>query len=75
MLILGKSDQIGPGFVHMRMTVAIVVSAIALLAAGRPGDAAEQVELSEGGLRAIAYRPEGSGPFPAVVVVHVRGAQ
>jgi dienelactone hydrolase len=55
---------------QMRLTVAIVVSAVAFLAADRPSDAAEQVELNDGGLRAIVYRPEGAGPFPTVVALH-----
>jgi dienelactone hydrolase len=54
----------------MRLTVAIVVSAVALTAA-EPVDAAEQVELADaGGLRGVLFRPEGAGPFPGVVALH-----
>lgn len=47
--------------------------AIAALATGRAAHAAgEPVEIANGGvtLKAVLFRPSGSGPFPAVVALH-----
>jgi dienelactone hydrolase len=50
--------------------IAVGMTAAATVAWG--GAAPEQVEipLSEGRLRAVLYRPEGAGPFPAVIGLH-----
>src|SRR5437016_690015 len=65
-------DAMGPGMPHMRLTLAVVVCAVAVMATGVPAAAAEQVELTDigGALHGILYRPEGAGPFPAVVTLH-----
>jgi dienelactone hydrolase len=56
----------------MRPSIAVIVSAIALALALAPGNAAEQAEVGDigGGVRGILYRPDGAGPFPAVVALH-----
>jgi dienelactone hydrolase len=53
----------------MRLIVALFAAAVA----GSTGaDAAEQVEIADGSttLRSVLFRPEGAGPFPAVVALH-----
>jgi dienelactone hydrolase len=56
----------------MRPSIAVIVSAIALTIAPAPGNAAEQAEVGDvgDGVRGVLYRPEGAGPFPAVVALH-----
>src|SRR5262249_57306557 len=54
----------------MRVT-AIIFAAVSFLLATAAG-AAEQVEIPHGdtNLRGLLYRPDGPGPFPAVVALH-----
>lgn len=54
----------------MRLTVAAL--AAAAMAISTLVEAAEPVDIVEGStsLRAVLYRPEGGGPFPAVVALH-----
>jgi dienelactone hydrolase len=59
----------------MRLAVLAVITAAVLAAGGlRPGHAAtaEAVELANGDLKlkAVLFKPEGNGPFPAVVGMH-----
>src|SRR5919201_28404 len=56
----------------MRWSVAIAGLVLAMTIAPAMSDAVEQTELEDigGGLRGILYRPEGAGPFPAVVALH-----
>src|SRR4051812_42402145 len=53
----------------MRLTAAVLA---ALLGAASVAQAAEQVEIPQGDtpLRSVLFRPEGAGPFPAVVALH-----
>jgi dienelactone hydrolase len=45
---------------------------LALVAAATPAAAAEPIDIGEGAaaLNAILYRPQGAGPFPAVIGLH-----
>src|SRR4051812_41348638 len=53
----------------MRLTIALAVITVA---ASTIADAAEPVDIADGTttLHGILYRPEGTGPFPAVVALH-----
>jgi dienelactone hydrolase len=55
----------------MRHPVAIILAAI-LIGTGPAAGAPEPVEITQGDLRltGYVYRPEGNGPFPAVVALH-----
>ena len=55
----------------MRVISALIACA-GFLAGFTAAKAREQVEISQGGvtLRAVLYRPDGPGPFPAVVALH-----
>ena len=58
----------------MRTLLALIIAA-SLAAATLPADAAnnpERIEIGEGAtsLKAVLYRPEGAGPFPAVIGLH-----
>lgn len=48
------------------------LAALAVLAAVNASNASEQVVIQDGAtaLRAVLYRPPGTGPFPAVVALH-----
>ena len=54
----------------MRLIAALLAAAIAM--AGSSVDAAETIDIVDGGtsLRGVLYRPEGAGPFPSVVALH-----
>src|SRR5436190_10106564 len=56
----------------MRSTVSIGVCLFALAGAALPVAGAEQIEVGDlgGGLHGVVFRPEGTGPFPAVVALH-----
>src|SRR5262245_63991955 len=64
------------GYPHMRHGRASFASVLmlALLLAGEVARASgpEPVEFREGDitLKAVVYRPEGAGPFPAVIAMH-----
>lgn len=57
----------------MRLTAAVFA---AVLAGAPIADAAEQVEIQQGDatLHSVLFRPEGTGPFPAVVALHDCGS-
>lgn len=54
------------------MRIPLVWIAAAMMLTSGCATAAEQVEIASGEvkLRAMLYRPEGSGPFPAIVALH-----
>jgi dienelactone hydrolase len=54
----------------MRLIVALLTAAA--IAVSTIVDAAEPIDIVDGGtsLRGILYRPEGAGPYPAVVALH-----
>jgi dienelactone hydrolase len=54
----------------MRLTVALLVAVT--VAASTIGNAAETIDIVDGGtsIRGVLYRPEGTGQFPAVVALH-----
>ena len=56
----------------IRMRSLVLVLGLGLLAAATSAGAAEQVDIAQGDwtLRAILFRPEGPGPFPAAVALH-----
>ena len=57
----------------MRHLIGLILAAgFALPCAGLAAPAPEPVEIASGGmkLKALLYRPEGTGPFPAVVALH-----
>jgi dienelactone hydrolase len=50
----------------------VAISFLALLVAEDVAAAVEPIELNDlgGGLRGVAFKPEGAGPFPSVVALH-----
>src|SRR5437899_1034207 len=57
------------------LSIAVLVAAAAGVAAGAPALAAnapEPIEIAQGEsvLKAVLVRPDGAGPFPAVVAMH-----
>src|SRR5437764_2957097 len=56
----------------MRLSVAILGFGLVMTAAPVLGETVEPASVEDigNGLRGILYRPEGAGPFPAVVALH-----
>src|SRR5476651_1272720 len=71
MLFLRTPDS---GFYMMHCIVAVIFTIIATFSMPAAAGAAttEQVEIPipEGKLSALLYRPDGAGPFPAVIGLH-----
>ena len=57
-------------FRHLVLIAAAVVALCAPKAARASGPEQVDIPRQEGTLRALLYRPEGSGPFPAVIGLH-----
>jgi dienelactone hydrolase len=68
--VLNSSNRGDSGILRMRLTAAVLLAAaMTFVTAAR---ALEHVEISGSDtmLRGILYRPEGPGPFPAVIALH-----
>src|ERR1043166_8657919 len=55
-----------------RIAAVILAAVVAGAASAAPAPAPETIEIPQGEakLKAFLYRPEGNGPFPAVVALH-----
>jgi len=68
----GASLSVEPNIIALMRVISALIAYAGLIAAVTAAGAGEPVEIRHGGvtLRAVLYRPDGPGPFPAVVALH-----